>query len=94
MRLTSERARELGKKSSRKGVKNKSTTELREMFKLFLENNWDNLQSDMDKLDPYERIKVMLDFAQYVVPKLRSTEIQSTNEEEFKPVVITGVTIK
>jgi hypothetical protein len=65
----------------KKGSKNKATTEIRERFKDLLEDNMDRLQEDLDDLEPKDRIKAYLDLAQYVVPKLKSTEITQDTDQ-------------
>lgn len=95
-KLTTKEARELGKKSSRKGIPNKTTHEIRLMYKQFLTENWEKMQNDLDQLEPYERIKILLEFSKFVIPTLKSTDItlDAENEGAFKPVQITGVIIK
>jgi uncharacterized protein with WD repeat len=71
-----------------KGAINKTTSELREIFSLLLENNFDKLQTDIDLLEPKDRIKVILELAKFVVPTLKMTELSKGNENGFNPVVI------
>ncbi len=72
-----------------KGALNKSTAEIRERFNLLLDNNFNKLQSDIDLLDPKDRIKTILELAKFVVPTLRSTELTTDNENNnFLPIVI------
>lgn len=42
-----------------KGTVNKTTAELREKFTLLLDNNFDKLQSDIDLVEPKDRIKIL-----------------------------------
>lgn len=85
-KLTTTRARELGKKSSRKGIPNKATAEVREMFKDFLNDNWHTIQSDLNKLEPYERIKILLEFSKFVIPTLKSTELKTEDGKKITPI--------
>ncbi len=72
-----------------KGALNKSTAEIRERFNLLLDNNFNKLQSDIDLLEPKDRIKTILELAKFVVPTLRSTELTTDNENNnFLPIVI------
>jgi hypothetical protein len=71
-----------------KGVVNKTTSELRERFTLLIDNNFDKLQTDIDLLEPKDRIKVILELAKFVVPTLKATELTTGNENGFSPVVI------
>ena len=45
-----EKGNEYGKTTSRKGVKNKVNLEIKESIKLIIENNLEQLQSDLDSL--------------------------------------------
>ena len=71
-----------------KGTVNKTTAELREKFSLLLDNNFDKLQSDIDLLEPKDRIKTILELAKFVVPTLRAIELSTENENGINPVVI------
>ena len=75
-------------KSGRKaGEPNKVTAKVRETFATLLENNLDSLQSDIDDLKPNERIKVLLDLATFIIPKMRSVEVSQQEQEQLKPIV-------
>ena len=87
MSFTSETAKEAGKKSTRAGKQNKTTEETRERFKELLEQNFDKIQEDLEKLEPNQRIKVLLDLAKFVLPTLRSTELKA-DEKGFIPIKI------
>ena len=63
------------------GTPNKTTSEIRDSFQMLLEGNLDTLQDDLMKLEPKERVKLLLDMAQFVVPKLRSIDLKSDVEE-------------
>lgn len=70
------------------GTKNKVQQATRETFKLLLEEQMPQLRSDLAKLEPYQRIRVMLDLAKFVVPQLRSIELTDESSERYKPIVI------
>jgi hypothetical protein len=77
-------------KTGRKaGEPNKVTAKVRDAFALLLENNLDSLQSDIDDLKPNERIKVLLDLATFIIPKMRSVEVSQQEQEQLKPIVFT-----
>jgi len=69
------------------GTLNKTTTEIKEMFKNLLENNIDRLQSDFDALQPNERIKYFLDLASFVIPKQKAIEVKDDNRNKFEPII-------
>lgn len=66
-----------------KGATNRTTTEIRERFNLLLDNNLDKLQSDIDQLEPYQRIKTILELAKFIMPTLKATDLNiKENESE------------
>lgn len=71
-----------------KGSLNLATSEVREKLSLLLENNFDKIQSDIDLLEPKDRIKILLELAKFVIPTLKATELTIGNESEFNPVII------
>ena len=94
MSLSSKRARQMGKKSSRKGIKNKTTQEIRELFKTLLEENMETLREDLKDLEPQQRARIMLEIAKFVIPTLKSTELSTDENGGFVPLQITGMIIK
>ncbi len=87
MAFNSTSAKLSGQKSSRKGRQNKSTERVKTAFANLLENNLDQLQSDLDSLYPKERIDAILKLANYVLPKIKevSAEIET---KQSNPVII------
>ena len=71
-----------------KGTVNKTTAELREKFSLLLDNNFDKLQSDIDLLEPKDRIKTILELAKFVVPTLSAIELSTEDGNGLNPVVV------
>jgi len=72
------------------GTLNKTTLELREKFSLLIENNFDKLQSDIDLLEPKDRIKTILELAKFVVPTLRAVELGTEDGNGFNPIINLG----
>lgn len=66
-----------------KGVENKVTSKVRESFTNLLEDNLDQLRKDFKELEPKDRIKLFLDLSQYVLPKLKQTELKGKLEAEI-----------
>ena len=66
------------------GAVGKSNAKTKEAFALLLENNLSKLQSDIDALEPKDRLKILIDLAGFVVPKMKSVE----NNIEVKQVAI------
>jgi len=75
-RFTSE-----GNTGRAKGIPNRTTTVVREAFSELLQGNLEQLKVDIASLEPASRVKLLLDMAQFVVPKLRSIDLQSDIEE-------------
>jgi hypothetical protein len=75
-------------KTGRKaGEPNKVTAKVRDAFALLLENNLDSLQSDIDDLKPLDRIRVLIQLSEFVIPKMKSVEV-SQQEQEQKSIII------
>ena len=64
-----------------KGSVGKSNNKIRETFQLLLENNLEKLQEDLNELEPKDRVKLLLNLSNYILPKLRSIDLQSDIEE-------------
>jgi len=58
-----------------KGSRNKVTASLRARINDFLNDNWQNLQKDFDKLEPKDRLQFYEKLLQYGLPRLQSTEL-------------------
>ena len=71
-----------GKMSSREGVPNRATSEVRKAFQLLVENNLPQMQSDLDSLEPKERIKFILDMAKFILPTLQAVSVDDLRENE------------
>ena len=70
-----------GNTGRKAGTPNKATKDIRDAFTLLIENNIDTLQKDLDSLEPKERVKLLLDMAQFVVPKLRNVDLKTDEKE-------------
>ena len=56
------------------GAVGKSNQATKQAFALLLENNLDRIQSDIDTLEPKDRLKILIDLAGFVVPKQKAIE--------------------
>jgi hypothetical protein len=64
-----------------KGVTNKTTSDIKEAYKLLIENNLDNLTSWLEKVaekDPAKAISLLSELSEYVLPKLARQDNRST----------------
>jgi hypothetical protein len=71
-----------------KGIQNRNTKQARESFNLLLANNINKIQNDIDLLKPFERVKVILDLAKFVIPQLKAVEITEVEKVNFQPIII------
>ena len=72
-----------------KGATNKDTAEIRSSFQYLIENNLEQLKSDLKELKPFERIKVILELSKFVLPTLKAVEFKGEESENgFKPISI------
>ena len=83
-----------GKVSSREGVPNRATNEVRKAFQLLVEANMPQMQTDLDSLDPKERIKFMLDMAKFILPQLQSISIDDLREKEVQGFNVLTINLK
>ena len=71
-----------------KGVPNKDTQEVRERFKMLVEGNLEQLQSDFNELKPVERIKYTLEMAKFCLPTLKSIDYQGEVKVSERPKIV------
>ncbi|MBX2960630.1 MAG: hypothetical protein KF732_11830 [Flavobacteriales bacterium] len=77
-----------GNKGKPKGAINNTTKELREKFTLLLENNFDKLQTDIDMLEPKDRVKTLLEISKFVIPTLKATDLSLNMDNEVNIKII------
>lgn len=66
-----------------KGVVNKTTRDIKEAYRMLIENNLDNLTIWLEKIaakDPEKAIRILADLSEYVIPKLARTDLTSDNK--------------
>lgn len=71
-----------------KGAVNVSTAKVRESFSMLLENNLSTLQRDLDSLKPGERLRIILELASFLIPKMKAVEVTNVENESYKPIII------
>ena len=64
-----------------KGATSKQNKEIRERFKMLLDNNLDQIEDDLQKLNSKDRIDAIISLASYVIPKLKATEHRAEEED-------------
>lgn len=82
-------ASKAGKKSSRAGVPNRATAEVREYFKLLIQGNLERMQSDLDSLEPKDRLQIILQLSKFVLPQLQAVGINDLRDkQDLVPTII------
>lgn len=70
------------------GTVNKTTAEIREYYQKLVSNNLEQLDNDLKSLEPLQRLKMIVELSKFVVPTLKATELTTTAENGFSPIVI------
>ena len=67
-----------------KGTPNKKTEALRAKVEMLINDNWETLLKDIQKLESKERVNTFIKLLEYSLPKLNRTEISDmTTVEEI-----------
>lgn len=74
-----EKGNKFGKGSSRKGIPNKATSEVRKVFEGLVKNNLEQMEVDLKGLNAEARLNVIIKIASFILPKLNSVEIEATH---------------
>jgi hypothetical protein len=69
------------------GTQNKTTKEVRELFKELLESNFETIEQDLQQLEPKDRINIILQLAKFVIPTLRAVEVKEDLNDNFTPII-------
>ena len=69
-----------------KGTPNKLTLELRKNLQLFLENNFDKMQTDLNSVSPGSRLRILVEFYKLILPKV--SEMDEEGNTNFTPFTI------
>ncbi len=59
------------------GSKNRNTNEMKTAFQNLLDTNISQMESDLKKLTPKDRINVLLKLADFILPKIQSTPAEN-----------------
>lgn len=57
------------------GITNKATTDIKNKIATLIEEQFEIIQTDLDTLEPRERVTAYLKFLEYVLPKQREQKI-------------------
>ena len=70
-----------------KGAVNKTTAEIREHFQNLVANNLEQLNEDLNTLEPLQRLKIIIELSKFVVPTLKATELSmELDNNNFQPI--------
>ena len=74
-------------RSGRKnGSTNKTTHEIRTKYLELIENNFDQLETDLQTLKASERVKAIIELSKFILPTLKATEMSLSNETKFQAI--------
>jgi hypothetical protein len=65
-----------------KGMPNRIKKDLKEKVQVLVFDNITNVQSDLDSLEPKERLTILIRLLEYVIPKERETKIDFSGLSE------------
>jgi hypothetical protein len=74
-----------------KGVENKTTRDIKEAFKLLIENNLDNMTLWLEKVaakNPAQALFIISNLAEYTTPKLARSQVEHSGEIKTEPTTI------
>ena len=83
-----------GKVSSREGVPNRTTQQVRKAFQLLIDDNLEQMQSDLDALTPRDRLRFIIDLSKLILPQLQSISIDDLREKEVHGFNVLTINIK
>ena len=87
-KFTKQTAALAGSKSSRAGITDKCTMQTREAFQKLVENNLSRLQEDLDSMESKDRVKMVIQLASFILPKLAAVDITTGGEQIERYVTI------
>tara|TARA_B110000444_G_scaffold215955_1_gene214106 strand:+ start:37 stop:357 length:321 start_codon:yes stop_codon:yes gene_type:complete len=64
-----------------KGASNKSTEVVKRAVANLLENNLDNIQLDLDKMKPKDRVATILQLLRFHIPTQKAVEIEDNSQD-------------
>lgn len=71
-----------------KGSINKATLSIRDSFKSLIENNLEQIEDDLLKLKPAERIKAITELSKFCVPTLKAVDFTDNTKPDKAPLRI------
>lgn len=87
MPFTNKTAVVAGRKSSRKGISNKTSKEIREAFNQLISSNINNLQtwlSIVGEKNPEKALEIIIKLSDFIIPKLSRSQIELDKKHEYQ----------
>lgn len=66
-----------------KGTPNRHTADLREKINTIIDKQIDNIETDLDSLEPMQRLQIVEKLISYCVPKLSSVSVEAQVQAEY-----------
>jgi hypothetical protein len=64
------------------------TTEIRKKYLELIQNNFEQLETDLQTLKASERVKAIIELSKFILPTLKATEMSLNNETMFQAIEI------
>ena len=68
-----------------KGSKNKATKDIKDRLLKLVNDNMEDLQYDLDHLEPKDRVQAIINLINYTTPKLKTVDATVTAITELSP---------
>lgn len=88
MAFNQDTARQAGRKSSRRGVQNRATSDLRQAVADLLERNATAIVKDLEALEPKDRVNAWIRLLEFSLPKLNRTEAEISADTSAAPMQV------
>ncbi|WP_310991944.1 hypothetical protein [Aequorivita marina] len=82
MAFTTKTASKAGKKSTRAGVPNKTTQQMKDVMGAFIESKIDDLETIFEQLEPNDKINAIIKMLPYLMPKQSQMKMEATHKQE------------
>ena len=71
----------------KKGVKNRTTAEIRQHIQTVIDAQYNKLESDLDSLSPFQRVMMVEKLTKYFLPALNKNDDTVNHSGEIKIIV-------
>lgn len=74
----------------KKGVKNRTTAEIRQHIQTVIDGQYDKLEADLNSLSPFQRVMMVEKLTKYFLPALNKNDDSINHSGEIKIIVEYG----